>query len=139
MMSLSSHSKALAGIGIAQLALVLAAIAALSDIPGLAWPAAIGSGATMTATAYFVRRAQKIVDGAARVCRAISDGDFEARVLHIGDHGELLQLQRSLNDMIDRCDAFVREATAAMGALRDDKYYRRILPQGLMARCKAPR
>jgi methyl-accepting chemotaxis protein len=33
--------------------------------------------------------------------------------------------------MIDRCDAFVREATAAMGALRDNKYYRRILPQGL--------
>jgi methyl-accepting chemotaxis protein len=33
--------------------------------------------------------------------------------------------------MIDRCDAFVREATAAMAALRDNKYYRRILPQGL--------
>jgi methyl-accepting chemotaxis protein len=40
-------------------------------------------------------------------------------------------LQHALNDMIDRCDAFVRESSAAMAAIRDDKYFRHILPQGL--------
>ena len=33
--------------------------------------------------------------------------------------------------MIDGCDAFVREATAAMGAVQHNKYFRRILPGGL--------
>ncbi len=131
MMNLSSHSKALLSIAIAQLALIVAAVAAASDLQSLAAPAAIASGTATVTTAYFVRRGQKIVDQAARVCRAIADGDFEARVHHVGDHGELQRLQHGLNDMIDRCDAFVREATAAMGALRDNKYYRRILPEGL--------
>jgi methyl-accepting chemotaxis protein len=45
-----------------------------------------------------------------------------------GVTGELLH---SVNDMIDGCDAFVRESTAAMAALNDNKYYRRILPGGL--------
>lgn len=130
-MNLSSHSRALASIGIALIALVVAAITAVADLPGIAAGAAGVSGLTIMAAAYFVHRAQRIVGGAALVCRAISNGDFEARVLHVGDGGELQQLQHRLNDMIDRCDAFVREATAAMAALRDNKYYRRILPQGL--------
>ena len=130
-MNLSSHSRALASIGTALIALVVAAIAAVADLPSIAVGAAGVSGLTITAAAYFVHRAQKIVAGAALVCRAISNGDFEARVLRIGDGGELQQLQHGLNDLIDRCDAFVREATAAMAALRDNKYYRRILPQGL--------
>ncbi|MGB9115381.1 methyl-accepting chemotaxis protein [Bradyrhizobium sp.] len=131
MTSLSSHSRALASVAAALIALVVAAIAALAGLPGIAVGAAGVSGLTMAAAAYFVHRAQKIVAGATRVCRAVSNGDFEARVLRIDDRGELQRLQHGLNDMIDRCDAFVREATAAMGALRDDKYYRRILPQGL--------
>ena len=108
MMNLSSHSRALASIGIALIALVVAAIAAVADLPSIAVGAAGVSGLTITAAAYFVHRAQKIVAGAALVCRAISNGDFEARVLRIGDGGELQQLQHGLNDLIDRCDAFVR-------------------------------
>src|SRR5665647_2222267 len=131
MMNLSSHSKALAGIAIALTGLVVATVAALADVPGIAAGAIGVSGLSMAAAAYFVHRARKIVGGAALVCRAISNGDFEARILRVGDGGELQQLQHGINDMIDRCDAFVREATAAMAALRDNKYYRRILPQGL--------
>jgi methyl-accepting chemotaxis protein len=131
MTNLSSHSKALAGNGIALIAVVVATIAAVTDLPGIAAGAAGMSGLALIAAVYFIHRAQKITGGAALVCRAISNGDFEARVVRIGDGGELRQLQHGLNNMIDRCDAFVREATAAMAALRDDKYYRRILPQGL--------
>lgn len=131
MTNLSSHSKALVSIGVALFALVVAAIATIANFPAVTVAAATVSGSVMLAAACFVRRAQKIVDGAAIVCRALSNGDFEARVLRVGDHGELQRLQHGLNDMIDRCDAFVREATAAMGALRDNKYYRRILPHGL--------
>jgi methyl-accepting chemotaxis protein len=113
------------------IALVVAAVAAVADLPAVSAGAAGLAGLAIVAAAYFVHRAQRIIGGATLVCRAIANGDFEARVVRIGDGGELRQLQHELNNMIDRCDAFVREATAAMAALRDNKYYRRILPQGL--------
>ncbi len=65
------------------------------------------------------------------VCQRIADGDFEARIIGCRDGGRIATLTHTFNDMIDRCDAFVREASAAMGAIRDDKYYRHILPAGL--------
>ena len=39
--------------------------------------------------------------------------------------------QHKVNDMIDRCDAFVREATASLEAVCRNVYYRRILYGGL--------
>jgi methyl-accepting chemotaxis protein len=75
--------------------------------------------------------AGRVLGKVGEVCRRISEGDFEARVLDIHEGGELAMVQHRLNDMIDRCDAFVRESAAAMQAVRANKYYRRILPHGL--------
>jgi methyl-accepting chemotaxis protein len=131
MTNLSFLSKALAGTGVAFVALVAATGAAFL---GQDWAALCAAGVSvlaMVAVATFIRRTQRAIVDATAVCQAISNGDFEARVLHIRDGGELQHLQQALNDVIDRCDAFIREATAAMDALRDNKYYRRILPGGL--------
>ena len=65
------------------------------------------------------------------VCRRIAAGDFEARVLSIPQHDSAAELLHAVNDMIDGCDAFVREATAAMDAVHHNKFYRRIVPAGL--------
>ena len=65
------------------------------------------------------------------VCREISKGNFEVRLVNIEESGQLATAQHAVNDMIDRCDAFVREASAAMDAVRHHKYYRRILREGL--------
>jgi methyl-accepting chemotaxis protein len=65
------------------------------------------------------------------VCQEISNGNFEARIVNIGEAGDLADAQNSVNDMIDRCDAFVREASAAMDAVCRNVYYRRILQGGL--------
>jgi methyl-accepting chemotaxis protein len=73
----------------------------------------------------------RVLRKVAAVCHEIANGNFEARVLDIREGGELGTLQHQLNDMIDRCDAFVRESGAAMQAVRGNKYYRRILPHGL--------
>lgn len=70
------------------------------------------------------------------VCREIANGNFEARILDIREEGELAALQHHINDMIDRCDAFVREAGATMMAVRNNKYFRRILPHGLRGSLK---
>jgi methyl-accepting chemotaxis protein len=73
----------------------------------------------------------KLVEHARIACQRIAKGDFEARILNIPVQGITGELLRSINDMIDGCDAFVRESTAAMSAVHNNKYYRRILLGGL--------
>jgi methyl-accepting chemotaxis protein len=65
------------------------------------------------------------------VCKDITMGNFESRIRGRIQFGEIGTLQSSINDMIDRCDAFVRESAAAMSAVCNNKYYRRIRPEGL--------
>jgi methyl-accepting chemotaxis protein len=72
-----------------------------------------------------------LIEKARIACQRIAQGDFEARILEIPVRGVTGELLHSVNDMIDGCDAFVRESTAAMAALNDNKYYRRIPPGGL--------
>ena len=72
-----------------------------------------------------------VLDKITSVCREISKGNFEARLINITEAGQAAAAQDAVNDMIDRCDAFVREASAAMDAVRHNKYYRRILREGL--------
>ena len=73
----------------------------------------------------------RVLDKIASVCREISKGNFEARLVNVDESERLAAAQHAVNDMIDRCDAFVREASAAMDAVRQHKYYRRILREGL--------
>ncbi len=130
-MSLSSLSKALAGVGLAAAAALLAAAAFGLGAPAAGWAATGLCIVALAASAYFLHCARGVIRGVTDVCCRISAGDFEARVIRIREGGELGALQHALDDMIDRCDAFIREATAAMGAMRDNRYYRRILPEGL--------
>jgi methyl-accepting chemotaxis protein len=65
------------------------------------------------------------------VCSEISKGNFEARIVHIGETGILGEVQHKVNDVIDRCDAFVREATASLQAVCQNVYYRRIMLGGM--------
>ena len=73
----------------------------------------------------------RLIRDAGEVCARIAAGDFEARILSIPEHAGTPDLLRVINDVIDGCDAFVREATAAMEAVHQNKYFRRILPGGL--------
>ena len=65
------------------------------------------------------------------VCDEICKGNFEARIGDVTEGGSLDDAQHRVNDMIDRCDAFVREATASLEAVCRNVYYRRILYGGL--------
>ena len=72
-----------------------------------------------------------VIDKIASVCREIRKGNFEARIANINETGALADVQYRVNDMIDCCDAFVREATASLDAVCHSIYYRRILYGGL--------
>jgi methyl-accepting chemotaxis protein len=80
---------------------------------------------------YRMVQTTRLISQAREVCLRIAAGDFEARILRIPDNGRTGDMLRAVNDVIDGCDAFVREATAAMDAVQHRRYFRRILPGGL--------
>lgn len=71
------------------------------------------------------------IERSANVARALGKGDFETRDLVFDQWGQAGELAEAINDMADHIDAFVREASAAMEAVRLNRYYRRILPNGM--------
>jgi methyl-accepting chemotaxis protein len=80
---------------------------------------------------FWIAKTARLTRQAKEVCTRIAAGDFEARILSIPQNDSMGELLGVINDMIDGCDAFVREATAAMDAVHHNKYFRRILPGGL--------
>lgn len=79
----------------------------------------------------YMRKVRQVMGEVSSVCNAIAVGDFERRIMDHVDQGGLRDMQYAINNMIDRSDAFVREATAAMNAVGNNKYYRTIRPEGL--------
>jgi len=67
----------------------------------------------------------------AAVCGEISKGNFEARIIGITESGILGEVQHQVNDVIDRSDAFIREATASLQSVCQNIYYRRIMLGGM--------
>jgi methyl-accepting chemotaxis protein len=131
MISSSSLSKAFVCLGGVAAAVLTTSAGIALNAPALAWS---GLGAILLCAGllgWMLVRLDRTVARLGDVCQRIADGDFEARLIGGRDGGRLGELHDVFNDMIDRCDAFVREASAAMAAIRDDKYYRHILPQGL--------
>ncbi|MCB1530278.1 MAG: hypothetical protein H6853_02080 [Rhodospirillales bacterium] len=87
--------------------------------------------ATGILSMYFVGKANKAVKDATDICRRLENGDFEARLINISEQGDLGELLWSINEMTDRTDAFVREATASMDYVSRNQYFRRILENGM--------
>ena len=70
-------------------------------------------------------------DEVARVCNAVANGDFEARVLDIDPNDGMAELWYAINNLIDHADAYVRESSAAMDCVGNKKFFRRILLDGM--------
>ena len=68
-----------------------------------------------------------------RVCAAASEGDLEQRVVAVPGMAScenLVAVRSALNLTLDRTDAFVREAAAALTAASEGRYYREFLLPG---------
>lgn len=73
------------------------------------------------------------IDEVVDVCQRISKGDFEARILHTPtDEGRMRDLCLSVNGMIDRMDAYVRESRAVLDYVANYEYYRRVHEGGML-------
>ena len=119
----------------------LAGLLALVALPGLfvadplpRMPAGVLLGAIVVLLAYcmwILRRAIAALNEAARVCSGAARGDLEARVLSERLPGRIGLMQKSINDMLDITDAFVREASASMDYASRGKHFRKIMVRGL--------
>lgn len=74
---------------------------------------------------------KKSIEKVRAVCEAVAAGDFEARILHISETGELGEMMHAINLMIDRTDAYIRESRACLDYVAQNKYYRLIAEQGM--------
>ncbi|WP_420133811.1 methyl-accepting chemotaxis protein [Rhodopseudomonas sp.] len=130
---ISSSSLFNAGVCLAgvMISILLAAVGAFAGVSLLLQLGICAALVFAVLLGLMLLRIGRVFETIGLVCRRIADGDFEARIIGCREGGRIGTLTHTFNDMIDRCDAFVREASAAMGAIRDDKYYRHILPAGL--------
>lgn len=72
------------------------------------------------------------IERAIAVCEHAAQGNFELRILHIDGRTPPGRLAIAINDLLDRADAFVREAGATLAHAAEDKFYRRVLPNGMV-------
>jgi methyl-accepting chemotaxis protein len=122
-----------AGVGAALTALTSAA-AGLAALAGWEGSAAILGAAAFLGSAFVfiaLQRCRQGLRAATNVCTQVGWGEFEARAKDYAEHGEIRELMTAMNHMIDRTDAFLREAAASMTAIQNNHYYRRIQPGGL--------
>ncbi len=69
---------------------------------------------------------------AVNVCQAAAKGDMEARILNIHADPRTEELLHGINHLLDMTDAFVREATASLEYASKGKFFRRVLPNGML-------
>jgi len=72
------------------------------------------------------------IQEAADVCRAAARGNLERRLLNVNVDGDLGDLLHAINHLLDMTDAFVREATASLEYASEGKFFRRVLPEGML-------
>jgi methyl-accepting chemotaxis protein len=80
---------------------------------------------------WSLRRAGESIREVADVCVQAFKGDLEARTLGARDGGEIGRIQKSVNDMLDIVDAYVRESAASMEYVSRGKTFRKVLTRGL--------
>lgn len=130
-MSLSSLSCARLNSALGFAGCLITAAGALSGWASLTLGGALVAAVACGLGQFFLERAHKAVCETAAACRRLTQGDFEVRLPRIREGGELGDLMWAVNDMIDHMDAYVRESSAAMHYVSMNRYFRRILPNGM--------
>jgi methyl-accepting chemotaxis protein len=134
MMNLSSLSKAMISIAVALAAVLVAGAMRLSIAAAEPWwtllellMAVLPLGFAL----WSLRLAARCTGEVAGVCARAFKGDLEPRVLGTRDGGDIGRLQKSVNDMLDIVDAYVRETAASMEYVSRGKTFRKVLTRGL--------
>ena len=76
-------------------------------------------------------RERRMIDEVTAMLKRLKAGDLEARVARIEGDSPIERLAWEANDVIDRADAFVREATASLQSVSRNVYFRRVVETGM--------
>jgi methyl-accepting chemotaxis protein len=93
---------------------------------------ALGGMACSSGAVLYALRIRRTLGQAAAAMRAVARGDFEVRLVGFREGGNIGELLDATNDLIDRTDAFVREAAASMEHVSQGQYFRRIVDRGML-------
>ncbi len=74
---------------------------------------------------------------ATEVCKAVANGDFEARITNITETGDAAELMHAINLLIDRTDAYLRESKACLDYVSRNQHFRLIAEKGMVGSFKA--
>lgn len=130
MTNLSSLSKV-------RLLLGLAVGLSILGLPvSFAYPTVIAPMLTVMACAlaaafFYTQRLRALVAMVIQVSADCARGNMESRVIFKGENGDLREMIRQLNNMIDIADAYVRESRATLEHAAAEKYYRKIMLTGM--------
>ncbi|MBI3446335.1 MAG: chemotaxis protein [Magnetospirillum sp.] len=131
MQNLSSVSKALRA---SQITFGLCLVAALLALLLQNWVAA-ALALVIAVPAWmpmgYLKRTNVSVEKAVKVCQAAANGNLGARIMDIRGTGNLAQMLRSINRLLDLTEAYCRESQAAMEHANQRQYFRKIIPTGL--------
>ena len=93
---------------------------------------ALGGVVLSIAGVVIVLQMRAMLGAAVAAMRGVARGDFELRLTGIRDGGMCGELFHTINELIDRTDAFVREAGASMDSVSRGEYHRRIVERGML-------
>lgn len=77
-------------------------------------------------------RRQRALDEIATVCERAAAGDLGVRIVDTESHADLAPILQSLNRLLDRTEAFIREAGASLTYAAEGRYFRRFLLRGML-------
>ncbi|BAE52812.1 methyl-accepting chemotaxis protein [Paramagnetospirillum magneticum] len=78
-----------------------------------------------------LNRSNASIEKAAQVCAAAAQGNLGVRIMDIKGQGNIGQMLRSINRLLDLTEAYCRESQAAMEHANQRQYFRKIIPTGL--------
>ncbi|MGE5477301.1 MAG: methyl-accepting chemotaxis protein [Bacteroidales bacterium] len=128
----SSVSKAQQATTAAAIAIAVAALAGtVVDAWWLRLPLALLPLAPVLWGYQSLLRANASIEKASAVCAAAARGDLNARILGIRGHGNVGNMLRNINRVLDLTEAFCKESEAAMQHAMERQYYRKIVTTGM--------
>lgn len=132
MKNLSSLSK-MQYANLASIALFMIALIVETVISGWSWIRFLNLANFALAWIIFVniRNTQKTVNEVAEIIKNAENGELENRLTHINESGELKELCWNTNNMLDQIEIYIRETRASVEIAGKDRFYRRVITQGL--------
>jgi len=133
MMNLSSLSKSklLVTAGLVFTGIEIFSIVRISPIDKYALAASLIAAVLILLAMYYSAKADSEIKRVMRICSRLGRGDFSVRITGIKEKGDLGEMLWTINEMTDNIDAYVRESTAAMLHISQNKYFRKLLLDGM--------